>query len=134
LVHGAALRLDKWLWFARLTKSRSAARSLCESRRLRIDGRVVERASALVRAGQVLSFPDAEDRADGSVVIVRVEGLADRRGPYAEARLMYTDLAADVAPETGDCAALAAQSAGGMRRHSAMGAHQGGQHASHFSH
>ena len=87
MVYGAALRLDKWLWFSRLTKSRSEARALCESRRLRIDGRVVERASAQVRAGQVLSFPHYED-----VVVVRVEGLAERRGPFVEARCMYTDL------------------------------------------
>ncbi len=47
----------------------------------------MERASALVRAGQVLSFPEADQ-----VVVVRVDGLAERRGPFAEARLMYTDL------------------------------------------
>nr|WP_310525452.1 RNA-binding S4 domain-containing protein [Polymorphobacter sp.] len=87
MVYGAGLRLDKWLWFARLAKSRSAAQNLCESRRLRIDGRVIDRASALVRAGSVLSFPQDDD-----VVIVRVEGLAERRGPYDEARQLYTDL------------------------------------------
>ncbi len=87
MVYGAGLRLDKWLWFARLAKSRTAAQNLCESRRLRINGRVIDRASALVRAGSVLSFPDDDD-----VVVVRVEGLADRRGPYEEARHLYTDL------------------------------------------
>jgi ribosome-associated heat shock protein Hsp15 len=87
LVYGTGLRLDKWLWFARLAKSRSAAQDLCESRRLRIDGRVIDRASALVRAGAVLSFPK-----DDEVVVVRVEGLAERRGPYEEARQLYTDL------------------------------------------
>ncbi len=87
MVHSAGLRLDKWLWFARLAKSRSAAQTLCESRRLRLDGRVIDRASALVRAGSVVSF-----RRDDEVIIVRVEGLAERRGPYAQARLLYTDL------------------------------------------
>lgn len=87
MVYGAGLRVDKFLWFARLARSRSQAQSLCESRRLRIDGRVVERASALVRAGAVLSWLKDDD-----VVVVRVEGLPDRRGPYAEARLCYTDL------------------------------------------
>ena len=87
MVHGAALRLDKWLWFARLAKSRSVAQGLCESRRLRIDGRVVDRASALVRAGAVLSFPRGDE-----IVIVRVEGLADHRGPYQDACHLYTDL------------------------------------------
>lgn len=92
MVYGAGLRLDKWLWFARLAKSRSAAQGLCESRRLRIDGRVIDRASALVRAGSVLSFPD-----DDRVVVVRVEGLAERRGPYEEARHLYTDLSRNLA-------------------------------------
>ena len=87
MVYGTGLRLDKWLWFARLAKSRSAAQDLCESRRLRIDGRVIDRASALVRAGSVLSFPKGDE-----VVIVRVEGIADRRGPYEDARHLYTDL------------------------------------------
>jgi ribosome-associated heat shock protein Hsp15 len=89
LVYGTGLRLDKWLWFARLAKSRSAAQDLCESRRLRIDGRVIDRASALVRAGAVLSFPRGDE-----VVVVRVEGLASERGPYEQARHLYTDLSA----------------------------------------
>ena len=89
MVYGTALRLDKWLWFARLAKSRSAAQDLCESRRLRIDGRVIDRASALVRAGAVLSFPRGDE-----VIVVRVEGLASARGPYEDARHLYTDLSA----------------------------------------
>jgi ribosome-associated heat shock protein Hsp15 len=102
LVYGAALRLDKWLWFSRLAKSRSEAKALCESRRLRIDGRVVERASAQVRSGQILSFP-LHDR----IIAVRVEGLADRRGPFLEAQHMYTDLGADMglSPVPGQVAA-----------------------------
>lgn len=87
MVYGPGLRLDKWLWYARLTKSRSDAQDLAESRHLRLDGRVIERASALVRPGQVLSFP-WNDR----VKIVRVEALADRRGPFSEAQHLYTDL------------------------------------------
>ncbi|MGI4880099.1 MAG: S4 domain-containing protein [Janthinobacterium lividum] len=81
------MRLDKWLWFARLTKSRSDAQRLCESRHLRLDGRVIDRPSALVRAGSVVSFPKHDD-----VVVVRVRGLAERRGPFVEARELYTDL------------------------------------------
>jgi ribosome-associated heat shock protein Hsp15 len=60
---------------------------LCESRYLRLDGRVIDRASALVRAGSVVSFPHNDE-----VVVVRVEGLADARRPYVEASRLYTDL------------------------------------------
>ncbi len=35
----------------------------------------------------MLSFPQND-----AVVVVRVEGLADSRGPYEEARQLYTDL------------------------------------------
>ena len=86
-MYGQGLRLDKWLWFARLAKSRGDAQRLCESRHLRLDGRVIDRASALVRTGSVVSFPRHD-----AVVVVRVEGLSDRRGPYPEAQELYTDL------------------------------------------
>lgn len=87
MVYGAGLRLDKYLWFARLAPSRSCAQDLCESRRLRIDGRVVDRASTQVRPGSVLSWPRGDQ-----VVVVRVEAIPERRGPYVEARTCYTDL------------------------------------------
>ena len=93
MVYGPGLRLDKWLWFARLTKSRSQAQELAESRHLRMDGRVIERASALVRPGSVISFPWHDE-----VRVVRVEALADRRGPYSEAQHLYTDLSAPLTP------------------------------------
>lgn len=80
-------RLDKWLWFARLFKTRVEAAAMCSSRHLRMDGRVVDKPHALVRVGSVISFPKA-----GRVIVVRVEGMAERRGPYSTARLLYTDL------------------------------------------
>jgi ribosome-associated heat shock protein Hsp15 len=107
LVYGAGLRLDKWLWFARLAKSRSMAQDLCESRRLRIDGRVIDRASALVRAGSVVSFPREDE-----IVVVRVEGIADRRGPFEEARHLYTDLSGTLRPAAAGVDAALAASAG----------------------
>jgi ribosome-associated heat shock protein Hsp15 len=81
------MRIDKWLWFARLSGSRSEAQTLCESRRLRLDGRVIDRSCATVRPGTVLSFPRGDH-----VVVVRVESLAERRGPSTEARTLYTPL------------------------------------------
>ena len=81
------MRLDKWLWFARLAPSRGKAQAICESRHLRLDGRVIERSCAMVRPGSQISFP-RNDQA----FAVRVEALTDRRGPYPEARLLYTIL------------------------------------------
>jgi ribosome-associated heat shock protein Hsp15 len=85
---GASVRLDKFLWFTRLTKTRGAAQETAEAGHLRIDGRVVDRAHCPVRPGNVLSFP-----LHGRVRIIRVEALPRRRGPAAEARACYTDLA-----------------------------------------
>lgn len=103
MVYGQGLRLDKWLWFARLAKSRGDAQRLCESRHLRIDGRVIDRPSALVRAGSVISFPKQDE-----VIVVRVEGLADRREGYPRACELYTDLTSRRAdtPLTGALAAV----------------------------
>ncbi|MEE4349140.1 MAG: S4 domain-containing protein [Pacificimonas sp.] len=83
----ASQRLDKYLWFTRLTRSRKEAQELAQSRRLRIDGRVIEKPSAPVHVGDVLAFT-RHDR----VQIVRVEALPSRRGPAAEARTHYSDL------------------------------------------
>jgi ribosome-associated heat shock protein Hsp15 len=82
-----ALRLDKFLWFARIVKTRALAQQLAEGGRIRIDGRVVDRAHAPVRAGDVLSFA-----LRGRVRVLRVEALPLRRGPAAEARLAYSEL------------------------------------------
>ena len=92
-----SLRLDKFLWFARIVKSRALAQSLAEGGRLRVSGRVVDRAHAAVRIGDVLSFA-----VYGHVRVLRIEALPVRRGPPAEARALYTDLAgpqADAPPE-----------------------------------
>jgi ribosome-associated heat shock protein Hsp15 len=87
------MRIDKWLWFSRLSGSRGEAQKLCESRHLRLDGRVIDRSCATVRPGAVLSFPLGDH-----VVAVRVEALTERRGPSSEARTLYTPLLPAPAP------------------------------------
>jgi ribosome-associated heat shock protein Hsp15 len=82
-------RLDRFLWFSRLTKTRSLAQTLCEAGHIRIDGRRIDRAHAAVRAGNVVSLM-LHDR----VRVIRIEALPKRRGPAPEARACYTDLAA----------------------------------------
>ncbi|MES2497256.1 MAG: RNA-binding S4 domain-containing protein [Pseudomonadota bacterium] len=81
------MRLDKFLWFSRLTKTRSLAQQVAEAGHMRIDGRVIDRAHYAVRVGNVLSFP-----LDERVRIIRIEALPERRGPAAEAQACYTDL------------------------------------------
>ena len=81
------MRLDRFLWFARITKSRSLAQSLAEQGRIRIAGRLVDRSHVQVRVGDVLSFAQR-----GCVRVIRIEALPTRRGPPAEARLLYTEV------------------------------------------
>ena len=87
MVEGASLRLDKFLWFARIVKTRNLGQALAEDGRLRIDGRIIDRAHTPVRVGDVLSFA-----VHGRVRVIRVDALPARRGPPAEARLLYTEI------------------------------------------
>jgi ribosome-associated heat shock protein Hsp15 len=82
-----SLRLDKFLWFARIVKTRALAQTLAEEGRIRIAGRVVDRAHAPVRVGDVLSFAQR-----GAIRVLKVEALPARRGPPAEARALYTEV------------------------------------------
>jgi ribosome-associated heat shock protein Hsp15 len=86
-----SLRLDKFLWFARIVKTRALAQTLAEEGRIRIAGRVVDRAHAPVRVGDVLSFA-----VRGRVRVLKIAALPPRRGPPAEARALYEDLSAPV--------------------------------------
>ena len=99
------LRIDKFLWFARIVKTRALAQQLAQEGRLRIGGRVVVRAHALVRPGDVLSFA-----LRGDVRVLRIEQLPKRRGPPAEARQMYSEIA-EVSAETADPPASSAEAA-----------------------
>ena len=83
-----SLRLDKFLWFARIAKTRTLAHAMVEEGRMRLDGRVVERASTPVRVGSVLTFAH-HDR----VRVLRVEKLPARRGPAPEAAACIAELA-----------------------------------------
>ncbi|MBF0307001.1 MAG: RNA-binding S4 domain-containing protein [Alphaproteobacteria bacterium] len=82
-----ALRLDKWLWQARFLKSRSMAAALCEGGGITVNGAPVDKASRLVRPGDVVAFP-----AGPWLRSVRVLALGERRGPAPEARALYEEL------------------------------------------
>jgi ribosome-associated heat shock protein Hsp15 len=67
---------------------------MAEEGRLRLNGRVMDRAHAPVRVGDVLSFAQR-----GAVRVLKVEALPARRGPPAEARALYAEIA-EAASET----------------------------------
>jgi len=94
----AAQRLDKWLWCARLTKTRSGAARLIEAGKVRINGTRALKPSRLVQAGDVVTTAFL-----GKLAIVRVLGSAERRGPAGLARTLFEDLTPPMplAPERG---------------------------------
>jgi ribosome-associated heat shock protein Hsp15 len=81
-----AQRIDKWLWHARFARSRMAAQRLAISGHVRINREKVKTASRLVRTGDVLTLA-----LGGSVRVVRVIGMAERRGSFEEARRLYEE-------------------------------------------
>ena len=81
------MRIDRFLFFVRLAKSRTLAQSLLATGHARIDGRRVEKTSEAVAAGSVIALPMR-----GKVRIIRVLALPSRRGPTAEARACYEEL------------------------------------------
>ena len=81
-------RLDKWLWFARFFKSRTLAGKACNGSKVRINGQIANKASATVKADDVLTFPLGHH-----IRVIKILDLGRRRGPAPEARALYDDLA-----------------------------------------
>lgn len=79
-------RLDKWLFFARMAKSRSLAQSYIQSGNVRVNGAPVRQPSHMVKIGDRLDI--SFERMD-RILVVRASG--ERRGPYDEAKLLYDD-------------------------------------------
>src|SRR5215467_10337607 len=80
-------RIDKWLWHARVVRTRSAAATLAASGHVRLNSQRIDAASQIVRAGDVITI--ALDR---TVRVLKVAGFAERRGSADDARVLYEDL------------------------------------------
>lgn len=79
-------RLDKWLFFARMAKSRSIAQDYIQSGSVRVNDLLVKKPSFEVKVGDKLDIRfERMDR----ILIVKDGG--SRRGPYEEAKLLYDD-------------------------------------------
>lgn len=85
----ARQRLDKWLFFARLQKSRTLAAKLVAAGKVRINREKVDNPARAIKPGDVLTIT-----LDRQVLVVRCEQPGTRRGPAPEARTLYTDLSA----------------------------------------
>jgi ribosome-associated heat shock protein Hsp15 len=86
-------RVDKWLFFARVVKSRSLAAKLAQAGRVRVNREKVEQASHPVKPGDVLTIV-----LDRQVLVYRIVDCGSRRGPAPEARALYEDLSPPPGP------------------------------------
>ncbi len=84
----ARQRLDKWLWFTRVVKTRSLAARLVTDGHVRVNSARVGTAAKVVKPGDVVTV--ALER---HVRVLKVLAPGDRRGPATEARTLYEDLA-----------------------------------------
>ncbi|MCT7376592.1 RNA-binding S4 domain-containing protein [Chelativorans salis] len=86
-------RIDKWLFFARVVKSRSLAARLAQAGRVRVNRNKIDQASHMVRPGDVLTIT-----LDRRILIYRILDAGERRGPATEARLLFEDLTPPAPP------------------------------------
>jgi ribosome-associated heat shock protein Hsp15 len=87
-------RIDKWLWHARVVRTRSAAAGLAASGHVRINGKRIDSASRPVRCGDVVTVA-----LQGAVRVLKVSHFAERRGSPSEARVLCEEIDAPRPPQ-----------------------------------
>jgi ribosome-associated heat shock protein Hsp15 len=81
-----ARRIDQWLWFARLAKTRTLAAKLIADGACRINKARISKPSHPIAPGDVLVFAHA-----GRVRVLTVQATGHRRGPASEAATLYSE-------------------------------------------
>ena len=79
------VRVDKWLWAARIFKSRALAQQACRGGHVTVNGHGVQPARALKIGDRV------EIRRESRSIVLEVVALAAKRGPAPVARTLYVD-------------------------------------------
>ncbi len=87
---GGRQRLDKWLFFSRLSKSRALAQKRISDGEVTVNGRRASQPSYGVKAGdkiELITWRGIRQQVHTIVVVAP----AGRRGPFEEARSLYED-------------------------------------------
>lgn len=79
------VRIDKWLWAARIYKTRSLAKKMVESGKVLLDGQRCK-ASRMLDIGDTLSFKRGSDWWE-----VTIQGVSEQRRGAPEAQLLYSE-------------------------------------------
>jgi ribosome-associated heat shock protein Hsp15 len=80
-------RIDRWLWHARLVRTRDAAAALAGGGYVRVNGARIDAPGRMVRTGDVITV--ALDR---GVRVLKVTGFVEHRGPGGTGAALYEDL------------------------------------------
>lgn len=83
-------RLDKWLWFARVVKTRTLATRLVAEGHVRLNARRIETPAKAVEPGDVLTIS-----LEHQIRVLKIVAPGSRRGGFPEARLLFEDLSPD---------------------------------------
>ena len=81
------LRLDIYLYYIRIFKSRSIATKFILTNRLRISGQVTQKPHKMISIGDVLTIT-----INDNIKILKVLDIPNRRGPYSESLNFYEDI------------------------------------------
>ena len=81
------IRLDIYLYYIRLFKSRSIATKFILTNRLRISGQVTQKPHKMISVGDVLTMT-----INDNIKILKVLDIPTRRGPYPESLNFYEDI------------------------------------------
>lgn len=80
-------RIDQWLWFARIVKSRTLAQALIERGKVRLNRDRITKSSLSVKPGDVITISLGP-----KVRVVQISAIGERRGPAVEAAHLYVEL------------------------------------------
>ncbi len=81
------LRLDIYLYYIRIFKSRSLATKFVLTNRLRVSGQVTQKPHKMISVGDVLTIT-----INDNIKILKVLDIPSRRGPYSESLNFYEDI------------------------------------------
>ena len=81
----AGVRIDRWLWAARMFKHRSAATKACGGGHVTLNDTVVKASKSVSLGDRVVA------QTPGGLRILEVVALADKRGPATAAQALYVD-------------------------------------------
>lgn len=80
-------RLDKWLWHARIVRTRADAAKLVSGGRIRLNGVRQTSPGHALKSGDVLTVA-----LDAWVRILRIAAFSERRGDASSAQTLYDEL------------------------------------------